>query len=112
MAKARFTKGQTVYQIHTCWSRESDYANDTTTEYMKITEEVVESCGQKRMLLYDDSHRGWKQFRPDQGQGFCSRLCVTFHATLEEAEKEMESYMEFHNGRKQGTMTLFFKAMK
>ena len=39
--KTRFTKGQTIYQIHTNWKYEYDGPTDTATEYMKITEEVV-----------------------------------------------------------------------
>lgn len=109
--KTRFTKGQTIYQIHLNWKSEFDSVTNTATYYIKITEEVVESCGQKRLLLFNDSHRCFKQYQPDDAAGFVSRMCKQFHATLEEAEKEMEAYINHHNNRVCGTRTYLIKKM-
>lgn len=107
--KTRFTKGQTIYRIHMNWKYEYDNATDTATTWMGITEEVVESCGQKRLLLYNDSGRYFKQFHPNQEAGYVTKMCATFHATLEEAEKEMDEYINFHNNKKQGNRTILIK---
>ena len=109
--KARFKKGQTIYQIHTNWKYEFDNVTNTTTETLNITEEVVESCGQKRLLLYNDSGRCFKQYQPDGAQGFVNRMCVSFHTTLEEAEKEMNAYIDFHNNKMYGKRTIKMKKM-
>jgi hypothetical protein len=100
--KARFTKGQEIYRIHTCWDR-STTAN-TTTEYLKITKDIVDTCGQKRLTLVNDDQTSWmKQFNPNQANGYCSRLCIIFHSTYESALKEATEYINFHNGMISGT---------
>lgn len=109
--ETRFTKGQTIYQIHTNWHYEFDNTTNTSTTYLKITKEVVESCGQKRLLLFNDSNRNFKQYTPNGHSGFVDHMCKTFHATLEEAEAEVDSYIEYHNNRVYGTRTYLIKRM-
>lgn len=112
--KPRFTKGQEIFRIHTCWDKKDE--GNTTTEIMKITKDVVDTCGLKRLTLVNDDQTSWvKQFDPNQKSGWCSRMCTIFHETYESALKEATEYAEFHNGMTQGSgkyqHTYFYKIL-
>jgi hypothetical protein len=105
--KARFHKGQEIYRIHTNWSGKR---TDTTYTYLlKITKEVVDGCGLKRLTLIGDSQTLYRQFSPDCINGYNLRPCKVFHETLEQAEIEAKEYMKFHNGMKTPVTTYYFE---
>jgi|TARA_R110001632_G_scaffold76106_1_gene172826 hypothetical protein len=73
--KAEFTKGQTIYKVNLNPSERG------------VTEKIVKSCGLKRLVL-DLDH--WNNsFRLPSITGNFKNPIKQFHATREDAEKEL-----------------------
>ena len=104
--KTRFEKGQKVYKLWlNGWS--SIEENNTTTQTVAITEHTVDGCGLKRLTLFDDITYT-KQFRPNSMVGIWGDEILMFYASKEEAETEMNKWIERNNGYEQRGHKYFY----